>query len=217
MLRSWSPALRAAACAAVKVVPSCESYSPFRESQTWGSHVVLVGTEGAPGQGGSGEPAAQSRLHPQGRLRLRRGFPREAERGGAAGGGRASAGVTAEEEKWAEKSEWTRGGRESGSGWWRRQAGAVPLPRGTPPARHPGPRPRGQASDPTLSPDSNLRPAPHVPVRIPPAFWVPSRFVCPHLSSFFLPGVLFTFSMFLYTSPLCSSPSACFLSVSPTF
>lgn len=79
------------------------------------------------------------------------GFPREAERSGAAGGGRASAGVTAEEEKWAEKSEWTRWGRESGSGWQRRlRVGAAPRPPGMPPACLSGPRPGGhiQRSDP---------------------------------------------------------------------
>lgn len=73
--------------------------------------------------------------------------------------------MTGEEEKWAEKSEWTRGGRESGSGRWRRRAGAAPLPRGTPPARLAAPPAlEAGAGEPTLSPDSNpARPPPPPP------------------------------------------------------
>lgn len=106
---------------------------------------------------------------------LRRGFPREAERGGAAGGGRASAGVTGEEEKWAEKSEWTRGGREPGSGRGRRRAGAAPLPRGTP-APPPLPAgaslPRGRGADP---PPGSSQDFPARGPRAPPGAPLPLR------------------------------------------
>jgi hypothetical protein len=113
-----------------------------------------TGQLGVPFLGGSHMP----RMHARDEVRwgaaegsgCKQGFPREAERSGAAGGGRASAGVTAEEEKWPEKSEWTRWGRESGSGWRRRlRVGAAPRPPGMPPARLSGPRPGGhiQRSD----------------------------------------------------------------------
>lgn len=67
--------------------------------------------------------------------------------------------MTGEEEKWAEKSEWTRGGRKSGSGLQRRRAGAAPLPRGTPPARLSGP--------PAPEAEPLIRPSPPFPICAP--------------------------------------------------
>lgn len=156
---------------------------------------------GIRGPGGGGGAATLRRLSPRGWLQ--RGFPREAERGGAAGGGRASAGVTGEEEKWAEKSEWTRGGRESGSGRrrWRR-AGAAFSASGDA-ARSPSQIHAlgGWAGDPTPSPNSNPAPSPGhsrlVPVPATPIFQVPSRVPDgPLPRSLFLPGLHFTFSAF---------------------
>jgi hypothetical protein len=90
---------------------------------------------------------------------LQRGFPREAERSGAAGGGRASAGVTGEEEKWAEKSEWTRRGLSPGAGGGGGREPRLCLQGRSPPARLPGPPPW------SLSPNSN----PALPLRLVPA------------------------------------------------
>lgn len=116
--------------------------------------VVPEGTEGGRVGRELGRCGTEPGCGPRGWLW--RGFPREAERSGAAGGGRASAGVTGEEEKWAEKSEWTRGGRESGSRRRRRlRAGAAPLPRGTPPARLPRPPPERPGRGSAPSPNSN--------------------------------------------------------------
>lgn len=95
----------------------------------------------------------------------KQGFPREGERSGVAGGGRASAGVTAEEEKWAEKSEWTRWGRESGSGWRRRlRVGAASASRDA--ARSP-------VGSPSWRPQPAIRPSPLRPLSSPQR--IPSR------------------------------------------